>query len=69
MPNIFGYLRPEINTQNIQLQHDQLKSAGVSRIFQEKPSDKQRNRSQWDKLMTEALDGDTVVVASLDRIA
>lgn len=69
MPTITGYIRPEINTLNIQAQLDQLTAAGVSRIYQEKPSDNHRNRPQWDKLMTDALDGDTVVVTSLDRVA
>lgn len=69
MSNILGYLRSDIIKQNVQLQLDQLKAAGVSRIYQEKPSDKKRNTPQLDKLMAEALDGDTVVVTSLDRIA
>ncbi len=69
MPNILGYLRTDINKQNVQLKLDQLKAAGVSKIYQEKPSEKQRNTSQLDKLMAEASDGDTVVVTSLDRVA
>lgn len=69
MSNILGYLRSDIIKQNVQPQLDQLRAAGVSRIYQEKPSDKKRNTPQLDKLMAEALDGDTVVVTSLDRIA
>jgi len=68
MANTFGYLRSGIK-QNIQSQLDQLEVSGVSKIYQEKSSDNHRNRPQWDKLMAEVLNGDTVVVTSLDRVA
>lgn len=69
MSNIYGYLRPELNKQNIQSQLEQLKAAGVNKIYQEQPSEKHWNTSQLDKLMAEALDGDTVVVTSFNRVA
>lgn len=69
MSNRFGYLKSGINKNNMQSQRDLLKAAGVTKIYQEKPSDKIGNRPQLDKLIAEALDGDTVVVKSLDSIA
>jgi DNA invertase Pin-like site-specific DNA recombinase len=69
MPNIIGYLRPDIDGQNIPSQLDQLKAAGAIKIVQEKPAGTKRNRSQLDKLLADARVGDTVMVTSLDRIA
>lgn len=69
MTNIIGYLRPDINGQNIQPQFDQLKASGVSKIVQEKTAGTKRNRPQLDKLIMEVQAGDTVVAASLYRIA
>ena len=69
MPNIIGYLRPDIDGHNIQSQLDQLKAAGAIKIVQEKPASTKRNRSQLDKLLADARVGDTVMVTSLDRIA
>ena len=69
MPLIIGYLRPDMNGQNVQSQLDQLKAAGVTKIFQEQPAGTKRSRLQLNKLMTDVRDGDTVVVTSLDRIA
>ena len=69
MPNIIGYLRPDIDGQNVQLQLDHLKAAGAVKIVQEKPAGTKRNRSQLDNLIADARVGDTVVVTSLDRIA
>lgn len=69
MPSVLGYFKPDINKQNVQSQLHQLKASGACKIYQEIPSDANRNTPQLDQLMAEALDGDTVVVTSLDRIA
>jgi DNA invertase Pin-like site-specific DNA recombinase len=69
MPSIIGYLSPDINGQNVQVQIDRLKASGASKIVHEKPSGTKRNRSQLDKLIADARVGDTVVVTSLYRIA
>lgn len=69
MPSIIGYLRPDIDGQNVQSQLDLLKASGASKIFQEKPLGTKRNRSQLDKLISDTQVGDTVVVTSLYRIA
>jgi len=69
LTNIIGYLRPDIDGQNVQSQLDQLKAAGAINIVQEKPAGTKRNRSQLDNLIAGARVGDTVMVTSLDRIA
>jgi DNA invertase Pin-like site-specific DNA recombinase len=58
-----------MNGQNLQSQLDQLKAAGVTKIFQEQPEGVKLDRSQLDKLMADIRKGDTVVITSLDRIA
>ena len=69
MPSIIGYLKQDINDQNVQSQLDLLKASGASKIVQEKPTGTKRNRSQLDNLIAEARVGDTVVVTSLYSIA
>jgi DNA invertase Pin-like site-specific DNA recombinase len=69
MTSIIGYLRPDIDGQNVQVQMDRLKAAGASKIVQEKPAGTKRNRSQLDILIADARVGDTVVVTSLYRTA
>ena len=69
MPCIIGYLRPDIDGQNVQSQLDLLKASGASKIVQEKPAGTKRVRPYLDKLLSEVQGGDTVVVTSLDRVA
>jgi len=69
MSCIIGYLKPDIDSQNVQLQLDLLKASGANKIVQEKPDRTKRDRAQLDKLLSEVQGGDTVVVTSLDRIA
>ena len=69
MTCIIGYLRPFVNEQNMPSQLDQLKAAGATRIVQEQAAGVKRDRAQLDKLMEGVSDGDTMIVASLDRIA
>ena len=69
MPCIIGYLRPDINGQNMQSQLDQLKASGAIDIRQEKLAGTKHDRPQLGKLMADVRDGDTVVITSLDRIA
>ena len=64
-----GYARVSTQDQKPELQLDALKAAGCEKIFEEKASGAQRERSQ----LTAALDymrkGDTLVVWKLDRLA
>ena len=69
MPRIIGYLRPDIDGQNVQSQLERLKTSGSSKIVQEKPAGTKRNRSQWDNLIADVQTGDTVVATSLYCIA
>ena len=69
MPSIIGYLRPDIDNQNIQSQLDLLNAAGASKIVQERPAGTKRNRSQLDKMIADVQVGDTLVATSLYRIA
>jgi len=69
MPSNTGYLRPDINGQNVQSQLDLLKASGASKIVQEKPAGTKLDRPQLDKLISGARDGDSVVVTSLYRLA
>ena len=69
MPSNTGYLRPDINGQNVQSQLDLLKASGANKIVREKPAGTKLDRPQLDKLISDARDGDSVVVTSLYRLA
>jgi len=69
MSRTIGYLRPDIDRQNVQAHLAQLKSAGATKIFREQPADANRDKAQLDKLIADVRDGDAVVIMSLDRIA
>jgi DNA invertase Pin-like site-specific DNA recombinase len=69
MTSIYGYLKPGINEKTEQSQRGQLKSAGVSKIYEEKASGSKNNTPKLDRLMADVQAGDTLVVTSLDRIA
>ena len=69
MSRTIGYLRPDIDRQNVQAHLAQLKSAGATKIFREQPAGANRDKAQLDKLIADVRDGDAVVITSLDRIA
>ena len=54
IPCIISYLSPDIDGQNIQVQIDQLKAAGASKIVQEKPVDKQKRAERKPTCETDA---------------
>jgi DNA invertase Pin-like site-specific DNA recombinase len=62
-----GYARVSTRDQNLASQLKQLKSAGVNKIFQEKISGKDIERSQLQKVLNYLRDGDEVIGVSLDR--
>jgi DNA invertase Pin-like site-specific DNA recombinase len=64
-----GYIRVSSFDQNPDRQRDQLDQAGVHRTFVEKASGKTLQRPELDALLTFVREGDTVVVASMDRLA
>lgn len=71
---VYGYARVSSKDQNLDRQIDQLKAAGVEKIYQDKASGKSFNRKGWNALIgTENADpalqeGDLLVVVSLDRM-
>jgi DNA invertase Pin-like site-specific DNA recombinase len=69
MPSIIGYLKLDIDGQNVQSQLEQLKASGASKIVKEKPAGTKRKRPQLDSLIEDVQVGDTVVATSLYRIA
>jgi len=68
MPSIIGYLRASNDGLNVPSQIERLKASGASKIVQEKPTGKKRNRSQLDNLIANVQSGDTVVASSLYSI-
>lgn len=71
---IYGYARVSTNGQardgtSLEAQKALLAQHGAERIFHESFTGTTRHRPEFDKLMAEIREGDTLVVAKLDRIA
>lgn len=66
---IIGYARVSTTEQSLDVQDDNLRAAGATKIFSEKLSGIDRDRPQLAALIDYAREGDTVVVTRLDRIA
>ena len=65
-----GYARVSSTGQNLSTQINQLKEARCTTIYQEKVSGRKTgNREQFNKLLDDVDDGDTIVVTKLDRFA
>lgn len=69
MSEVIGYARVSTRDQNLDAQLDQLKAAGCKKTFKEKESGAKSDRPQLAALLEYVREGDTVVVAKLDRIA
>jgi DNA invertase Pin-like site-specific DNA recombinase len=70
MNNKVGYARVSSISQNLDLQHEQLKAAGCEKIFSEKQSGTTTtDREQLQSALEWLRDGDTLVVTRLDRLA
>lgn len=69
MPSIIGYLKNSNDGLIVSSQTERLKASGASKIVQEKPTGKKRNRSQLDNLIANIQPGDTVVATSLYSLA
>ena len=63
-----GYARVSTTHQSLDQQRDALKAAGVSRIFEDVMSGARDDRPGLAALLDYAREGDTVVVAALDRL-
>jgi len=64
-----GYARVSINTQDLELQKQQLLKYGCEQIFSESVSGKDNNRSQLKAMINSLRAKDVVVVYKIDRIA
>ncbi len=65
---LIGYSRVSTNDQNLDLQIDNLKSAGCEKIFRDKLSGAKSIRPGLEKLYENIREGDTVIVWRLDRL-
>ncbi len=69
MAPTIGYARVSTEEQDLAVQLEQLKAAGVKKVFQEKASGVKQDRPQLAAMIEYCREGDTVVVCKLDRIA
>jgi DNA invertase Pin-like site-specific DNA recombinase len=69
-PHLIGYARVSTADQNPQMQIDALLRAGVNErdIWTEKVSGAAKKRPQFDAMMQDLREGDTVIVWKLDRL-
>ena len=64
-----GYARVSSNTQDLDLQIQELKKAGCVKIFSESMSAKDNNRTELMNMLNELREKDVLVVYKIDRIA
>ena len=64
-----GYARVSTLDQNLDLQMQALRKAGCKKIFREKVSGASRERPEFQRMLEQLRDGDTVIVWKLDRLA
>ena len=64
-----GYARVSTNTQDLDLQIQELKKAGCVKIFSESMSGKDNNRTELLNMLNELRTKDVLVVYKIDRIA
>ena len=69
MPERKGYIRPSPIEADIDTQFEALKKAGAEKIFEEKPLSKEADRPELRRALDSLCSGDTLIVASLDRLA
>lgn len=66
---IVGYARVSSTGQNYETQVEKLKAAGATKLFTEKQSGLDRDRSELAKCLDYVRDGDTLLITKLDRLA
>jgi len=66
---IIGYARVSTLEQNLDRQLDNLNAQGCERIYQEKRTGKNTNRSEFEKMMASFRPGDTLVIDSFSRLS
>jgi DNA invertase Pin-like site-specific DNA recombinase len=65
----YGYARVSTTGQSLEAQLAELKAAGATKIFQEKVTGKNRDRTQLERVLKTLGDGDVLIVTRLDRLA
>lgn len=63
-----GYARVSTQEQHLDRQLIELKDAGAEKIFTDKASGKDTNRTQFNEMLEFAREKDTIIVSSLDRL-
>jgi DNA invertase Pin-like site-specific DNA recombinase len=66
---VFGYARVSTEEQVLDRQLDQLKSAGVEKIFSEKITGAKADRPELNKLFEHLREGDLILVTDLTRLS
>jgi DNA invertase Pin-like site-specific DNA recombinase len=66
---LVGYARVSTDDQDLTLQRTALKSAGCTRIYEEKISGAKRSRPELTRMLDQLRAGDVVMVSRLDRLA
>jgi len=67
-PRRIGYVRVSTIEQNLDLQRDALRAAGVNELREERASGRRRNRPVLEALLRELRAGDVLVCWKLDRV-
>ena len=66
---IYGYARVSTTGQDLQSQNERLKEEGCEIIYSEKFTGTNAQRTEFQRLLGDLEDGDTLVVTKLDRFA
>ena len=66
---VYGYARVSTNGQSLDAQLAELNTAGCKKIFKEKLSGKNRDRSELNRMLKVLGEGDVLIVTRLDRLA
>lgn len=65
---IIGYIRVSARDQNLDRQIELMKEQQVDKLFQEKVSGKNVQRTEFNKMLDFVREGDCLVIAALDRL-
>ena len=68
MSHRIGYARVSTGSQSYEIQEEMLRAAGVTRIYHDKASGKNLDRSDFKEMAARLDAGDVVVVTKLDRL-
>lgn len=63
-----GYIRVSTEDQNLDLQRDAMKAAGIDKIYAEKESGAKEDRIELNKMLDFVREGDQIVIWKLDRL-